>query len=335
MLTTEGWATLSDEASDADGRGVLDLSIVIVNRNTHVLLEECLASIEHVPDSVRREVIVVDNGSTDGSTELVETCFPNVRLIQNEENTGYAAPNNQGMEASTGRYVLLLNSDTVVLPGTLDRLVQFMDDNPEAGACGPRLSYPDGRLQRSCFSFPSPRSYFARMLMLDALFPRSRAFGNQNLGFDYERTAPVDALLGAALLVRREVLKAVGVLDERFRIHYNDFDWCYRIRLSGWQVYYVHDATIVHYSAVTTEAENVDLRLQGQLVENLFDYHRKHFGELGVRWVRFCTFVGFGVRYLFFAGVYQIRPSSRNPVRTRFRKGMLRAAWTGEADQFS
>lgn len=321
-------------ASASARTGAPDLSVVIVNRNTRALLRACLDSLVGLPDGVRTELIVVDNGSTDGSVELVRERFPQVQLIRNEENTGYAYPNNQGLEASTGRYVLLLNSDTEVRPFALARLVEFMERHPEAGACGPTLRYPDGSLQRSCYSFPSPRTTFSRMLALDALFPRSRVLGNQQLGFDHACTAPVDALLGAALLVRREALEKVGPLDERFRIHYNDFDWCYRIRRAGWEVYFVHEAEVVHHSQATTKLENDRLQLQGEIVRNLFEYHRKHYGEAGVRWLRLWLLVGFGGRALAFAALSALRPGKGDRVRALFRRGMVRAAWTGEPEAF-
>ncbi|HEX2093829.1 MAG TPA: glycosyltransferase family 2 protein [Longimicrobiaceae bacterium] len=311
-----------------------DLSIVIVNLNTRGLLRDCLQSIRQLPDPIRWEIIVVDNGSTDGSGELVRDHFPWACLIRNDTNTGYAFPNNQGLALSRGRYVLLLNSDTVVRPFALSRLVEFMDAHPEAGACGPTLSYPGGEIQRSCYSLPSPRTFFCRMLALDALFPRSRVFGNQHVGFDHHHTTPVEALLGAALLCRREVFEAVGGLDERFRIHYNDFDWCRRILRAGWRIYFVHDATVVHYSAATTNVENSQLRIQGELVRNLFDYFEKHYGKSGVRWVRSWMVVGFGIRYLFFTVRDLLRPGQADPVATRFRIGMIRAGLTGNPDQF-
>lgn len=325
----------TDRDPPVQAAGRPDLSIVIVNRNTRELLRACLASIHGLPDPIRWELIVVDNGSTDGSVELVEGDYPGAHLIRNETNTGYAYPNNQGLLISRGRYVLLLNSDTVVQPFALSRLVGFMDRNADAGACGPALLYPDGRLQRSCFSFPSPRTYFASMTALDSLFPRSRLFGNQQTGFDHRRTAPVDALLGAALLVRREVLEAVGPLDERFRIHYNDFDWCRRIHGAGWRIYFVHEAQVVHHSAATTRRENQQLRLQGELVRNLFDYYRKHYGEAGVRWLRFWMLVGFGARALVFAARDALRPGRGDGTSMRFRRGMVRAAWTGNPEQFA
>lgn len=310
--------------------GVPDLSVIVVNRNTRELLAECLASLRAAADPVEVEVIVVDNGSTDGSVGRVREEFPGVRLIENAENTGYAFPNNQGLAAGTGRYLLLLNSDTVLLPGALRRLVEFMDANPRAGACGPLLRFPDGRLQRSCYSTPSPRTVLAAMLTLDRRFPRSRLFGNDHTGFAHDRTREVEALLGAALLVRRETLEQVGALDERLRVHYNDFDWCLRIRRAGWRVYFVHDAEVVHHLQATTRAENRHLQLQPELVRNLFDYFRKHYGEAGVRRVRMAMVLGWGGRYVLFGALRRLGRRGADPAASRSRLGLLRAAWTGD-----
>ncbi len=322
------------ERAPVHGVDVPDMSVVIVNRNTRELLDACLASIRALPDAVSLDVVVVDNGSTDGSAERVREEFPWVRLIRNEENTGYAFPNNQGLAVSRGRYVLLLNSDTIVRPAALGRLVEFMDAHPDAGACGPLLRFPDGRLQRSCYSIPSPRTYAAGMLALDRVFPRSRLFGNDNVGFGHDRTAPVEALLGAALLVRREALERVGGLDERLRIHYNDFDWCLRIREAGWRVYFVHDAEVVHHLQATTRVENRRLQLQAELVRNLFDYFRKHYGSAGVLWVRLWMLVGWGGRYLLFGLLGLLGRAEPDPTASRFRLGHVRAAWSGEPDRF-
>lgn len=311
---------------------VPDLSIVVVNRNTRGLLDACLASIRSSPDTVGLEVIVVDNGSTDGSVELVREGYPEVRLIANPRNTGYAFPNNQGIAESRGRYVLLLNSDTEVRPLALTRMVEFMDSHPEAGACGPLLRFPDGRLQRSCYSVPSPRTYLSTVLTLDRRFPRSRWFGNQHTGFGHDRTSEAEAILGAALLVRRETLEAVGGLDERLRIHYNDFDWCLRIRAAGWKVFFVHDAEVVHHLQATTRAENRHLELQPELVRNLFDFFRKHYGAAGVRWVRLGMLVGWGGRWLAFGALDRLRGRGGDPVAARYRLGLARAGLTGRPE---
>ncbi|MDQ3388041.1 MAG: glycosyltransferase family 2 protein [Gemmatimonadota bacterium] len=325
-MTAEGRASFS-------GQGVPDLSIVIVNRNTCDLLKACLASL--AAEDRAPETIVVDNDSTDGSVELVRFHFPQITLIRNSENTGYARANNQGIAAARGRHVLLLNSDTEVRAGALDRLVEYLETNSRVGACGPLLRYPSGRVQPSCFSFPTPRTLFAQMSGLDAIFPRNRLFGTlQRRAAEVRDSGQVEALLGAALLVRREALEAVGGLDEELRIHYNDFDWCYRMHRAGWEVHFVADAEVLHHSEATTRLENRGLALQGEIVRNLFAYYEKHFGERGVRWARLWMSLGFGGRYLAFRALGAFRPAVSDPQASRFRLGMARAAWTGDPEQF-
>lgn len=311
-----------------------DLSVIVVNRNTCDLLHACLQSIAVLPDRVSTELILVDNGSTDGSVEMVEDLFPDVHLIRNESNTGFAYPNNQGLAISRGRHVMLLNSDTEVRPHAFERLVRFMDENSRVGACGPTLYYPDGRLQPSCSTFPSPWVHFCDMLLLDRLFPRSRHFGNMLTWFDHRRTAAVDQPAGAALVVRREVLESVGALDERFTIYYNDVDWCFRIHRAGWQICFVHDAEIVHHQGVTTRNENRRMQLTAEMLRNQFDYYRKYFGERGLLWLRVWMGLGFSMRRVLFFLPDLLSSGEGSRWRRRYHLGAIRAAVSGDPNQF-
>lgn len=272
-----------------------DLSVVIVNRNTKRLLRCCLQSLDRHSRGLDIEVIVVDNGSTDGSVQMLRDDFPRIRRIENPQNLGYAGPNNQGLALSRGRYVMLLNSDTELTAGALESLVGFMDRNPDFGACGPMLRYPNGEIQRSCFSFHSPGRHLCNMLGLGRLFPGTR-LENLNTRFKFDGNASVEWLIGAALLVRRSALEAVGPLDERFRIHCNDADWCYRMTRSGFRIGFVADAVIVHHSGATLKMEMPSGTVELELYRNLFDYHRKHFGLPGLLWLRFWMIVGYGIR---------------------------------------
>lgn len=312
-----------------------DLSIIIVNRNTRELLRACLRSLAEAPDAVSTEVTVVDNGSSDGSVAMVESAVPEVRLIRNATNTGFAYPNNQGLAVSRGRYVMLLNSDTEVRPGALQRLVEFMDEHPECGACGPKLLYPDGRLQPSCRSFPTLWVHFCDMAFLDRIFPRSRLFGNQETWFDHQHTTPVDQPMGAALLVRREVLETVGPLDERFVLYYNDVDWCYRINQAGWSIYFVHDAVVMHHQGVTTRHENRQMQLGVEMTRNVFAYYAKHFGRRGLFWFRFWMVLGFSLRRVLAVVPGFLSLTRDNDWRQHYQRGALRAAWSGDPDRFA
>lgn len=255
-----------------------DLSICIVNYNAKKLLDECLESIYCNTKRISFEIFVVDNGSVDGSTSMVKEKYPEVKLIENDCNVGFAKANNQALRESQGRYVLLLNNDTVVLPNALDKLVEFMDSHPEAGACGARLLNPDGTLQPQCRrGFQTPIAAVSHLLYLDRLFPKSRIFGKYFLTYlDSDKTHEVDTVSGACELVRREAMDKVGMLDEQFFIYSEDIDWCLRIKKAGWKVYYVYEAEIIHYGGQGgTKHRSYNMIIQFHKSYHLF--YRKHY----------------------------------------------------------
>ena len=226
------------------------LSIVIVNWNTRELLAECLASIDAYPPPCACEVIVVDNASQDGSASMVEQRFPNVRVIANAVNRGFPAANNQAITVSGGRYVLLLNSDAAVLPGTLDRLVRFMDAHPKVGALGAKLLNPDGSFQASYADFPSLATELSLMtgasrLLIGPHAPSPRPRPN-------ETARPVDWVGGAAMLVRASALEGVGLMDEGYFLYSEETDWCWRFWQAGWEVWYDPDSAVIHHGGAST-----------------------------------------------------------------------------------
>jgi GT2 family glycosyltransferase len=226
----------------------MDLSISIVNYNNKECLSACLDSIySHAPE-VSFEVTVVDNGSTDGSAEVVRRAYPQVRIIENTKNQGFVKANNQGIRASGGRYLLSLNNDTIVQNGTLAGLVRFMQERPDVGACGPKVLNQDGTFQRQCRrSFPTISSSLSYFLKLHKLFPQSEFFGRYLMThWDCDRGGEVDSVSGCCLMVRKEVIEKVGILDENFIMYGDDLDWCYRIKQAGWKVCYVPGVQIVH-----------------------------------------------------------------------------------------
>jgi N-acetylglucosaminyl-diphospho-decaprenol L-rhamnosyltransferase len=274
-----------------------DLSVVIVNRNTRALLHALLDSLDaQDDDGVRFELIVVDNGSTDGSLDGISARKRVPRVIRNPDNAGYARANNQGLAIAAGRYLLLLNSDTVVPPGALEGLVRWMDLHPHVGACGPALRAPDGEIQRSCSSFATPWRWFCDLSGLGGLFPRSRRFANLNRRFDHAATAAVDWLIGAALVARREAVEEVGLLDEQFWIYCNDSDWCRRFWNAGWEVWFVHEIEIFHHGSATIALESRDGALQQAMMRNHLDLQRKYYGRSAEHWLRLWLVLGCGLR---------------------------------------
>lgn len=253
------------------------LSIVIVNWNTSELLDACLRSIRNFPPNGDYEVIVVDNASDDFDEHAFRAEFPQVQLIRNAENSGYARGNNQGWGESSGDYVLLLNPDTELTDGALNKLVEFMDAHERAAAAGAKLIRPDGTIDRSVRLFPYPRPIAWEFLGLSKLFPNSRRFGSYRMTtFAYDRVAEVDQPMGSALILRRKAMQEVGPMDEAFPIFFNEVDWLYRAKTAGWLIYFTPDATIIHHGGgSTTQVKRRAMVRESHL--SLLRFYAKHF----------------------------------------------------------
>lgn len=261
------------------------LHVVILNYNRSDLLRACLRSLGEAEARYARRVWVVDNASTDDSVDLVQGEFPEVDLVVSPRNGGFAHGNNlvlkQLVEDTTllqpDDYVILLNNDTEVEPQALDRLVAFMEQNATVGAVGPRVLLPDGNLDLACRrSFPTPAVAFYRLSGLAKLFPQSPRFGRYNLLYlPEDQQADVDALVGAALLVRGNVLREVGLLDEAFFMYGEDLDWCYRIKSYGWRIVYYPQAIVRHHKrAASTRRALPSIRA---FYDAMRIFHRKHY----------------------------------------------------------
>ncbi len=226
------------------------LSIAIVNWNTNQLLTSCLRSIAEYPPDTDYEVIVVDNASEGFAADAMRDLFPGVSFIANDRNAGYAEGNNQAFQRATGEYVLLLNPDTQVTQGALDRLVEFMDAHQGAAAAGARLVRPDGRIEASVRGFPYPVSVAWEFLGLSRLFPRSRALGAYRMTyFNYDCVCEVDQPMGSCLILRASAIEDVGNFDQDLPIFFNEVDWLYRAKRKGWKIYFTPDATLIHHGA--------------------------------------------------------------------------------------
>jgi len=257
-----------------------DLSICIVSNNHRNYLEPCLRSIYENPSSIKLETYLVDNKSTDGSAEFVESNFPNVHVIKNEKKFGFAKNNNIAIKKSRGKYVLLLNPDTIVLNNAFERMVEFMDIHPDAGACGAKLLNPDGSLQYSCRAIPSISTLLIRRTPLRIIFPDKKISKKYLLlDWDHNYIREVDWVLGACLLVRREVIEQVGLLDEKYPLYVEDADWCYRIKKAGWKIYYLPDAKIIHHFSQFTYKKFFHKRTLIHY-NGLFRFFRKHWKSL-------------------------------------------------------
>ena len=231
------------------------LSIIFVNYNVKHFLEQALHSVRKAIRDLSAEIFVVDNNSVDGSDEMIRQKFPEVNLIVNKENKGFAAANNQAIRASSSEYVLLLNPDTVVEEDTFQKVVQFMDEHPEAGGLGVKMIDGKGNfLPESKRGFPSPSVAFFKIFGLTWLFPKSRIFGKYHLGYlDANKVHEVDVLSGAFMLIRKKVLDEVGLLDEDYFMYGEDIDLSYRIIKAGYRNYYYPETRIIHYKGESTK----------------------------------------------------------------------------------
>lgn len=223
-------------------------SIIIVSHNSVRFLPKCLASIVSQQSSYPFEIILVDNASEDTSVLFVQQNYPQVNIIHNKDNKGFAYANNQGIRHSKGKYVLLLNPDTILLESALERLVSYLDAANDVGAVGPKILNPDGTLQRTGVSFPSLWNVFVEIFFLDILFPKSKLFGrHKKLYKNPNQLYDVDYLQGSCLMIRKSILDEIGLLDESFFMFFEETDICYRIKKSGKRVVYCPEASVIHF----------------------------------------------------------------------------------------
>ena len=238
----------------------MKLSIIIVNYNVEHFLEQCLHSVRKAAKNLPCEIFVVDNNSVDGSVAMVKDKFPEVKIIANKENLGFAKANNQAMKIAKGEYVLLLNPDTVVEESTFNKVVTFMDEHADAGGLGVQMIDGKGNfLPESKRGLPTPAVAFYKIFGLSKLFPKSKKFGRYHLGFlDKDQTHEVEILSGAFMLMRKKALDKVGLLDEDYFMYGEDIDLSYRIILGGYKNYYFHDTRIIHYKGESTKKSSVN-----------------------------------------------------------------------------
>ncbi|HYA08493.1 MAG TPA: glycosyltransferase family 2 protein [Gaiellaceae bacterium] len=268
-----------------------DVSVVVVTYNALPWLEQCL-------DSLRGcDAVVVDHGSSDGTVTFVRDRFPGVRLVE-EENRGLAFGWNTGIACTSGRYVLLLNSDAWLHEGALDALVGFADAQPQAAVVGPRLRNPDGTLQRSVRGFPTVWRLATEYLFLRKLAPRSRLLNAfYGGGFAHDEVREAEFLMGAVLLVRREAIEQVGPADDAFFLFSEETDWCYRFRRAGWKVLFFPGAEATHVYAASHQG-----RLFVEQVKGHLRFLRKHHGERYAERARRLLLVALRLRSFAFRG---------------------------------
>jgi len=277
----------------------MKLSIVIVNYNVKAFLQQALESILKATQSIDTEIFVVDNHSVDGSIEMLQTQFPQIQLIQNQTNLGFAKANNQAIKLSTGEYVWLLNPDTLIQEDTAIKLIEVMEADQEIGLLGCKILNDDGSLQLACRrSFPTPWVAFTKLLGLANIFPHSKWFGRYNLThLDPDEAYEVEAISGSCMFIRRAALQEVGMLDETFFMYGEDLDWCFRFGKSGWKVYYTPVTSIIHYKGESSKVALWDTNTHFYRAMDIFA--RKHFKSTSRFPIHWVLRLGIFARYLF------------------------------------
>lgn len=283
----------------------LDVSIIIVGLNTRDYVQNCLRSVYLETSGIEFEVIYVDNASEDDTVEMVRSEFPDVRIIENDENKGFVLANNQGIEIARGRYILLLNSDTIVLDNAVSKTLTFAEKHPEAALVGCRVLNPDRTLQRTCSMYPSLLNLFLFSTYLYKIFPKSKFFGREAMTWwDFNGAREVQVVYGCFALVRKEAIDQVGLMDPRYFVFGDDPDWCYRFTKAGWKVWFTPNAEIIHYGGQTSKkkADQFTLQLYGAILI----FIRLHRSRWSFPLARVLISLFFFLRspYWFFAGLF-------------------------------
>jgi GT2 family glycosyltransferase len=285
----------------------LDLSVVVVNFNTRDLLADCLTSVQIEAAGIEHEVLVVDNGSTDHSVEMLAAKFPGVRVIANRTNLGFGRANNLALRQARGKAVLLLNPDTRVQPGAIKRLLEALWTLSESVAVGPRVVRPDGTLDLACRrSFPSPSVALGRLTGLSRLFPHSRTFAAYNRTYeDPVEPSEIDAGTAAAMCFTREALSAVGYFDEDFFMYGEDLDLCFRLKARGGRIYYVPDAVVLHIKGAASRQQG--RRMLWEFHRAMWIFYRKHYMRGPAAALAPAIWLGIRLRYLLLLGSNVVR----------------------------
>ena len=302
------------------------VSVIIVSWNARKYLMQCVASLLDQACPYPIEIIVVDNASSDGSADAVTNCYPNVRLIRNTENVGFAKANNIGVSVSSGRYLCFVNSDVKVLPDCINRLVDYCEEHADVGMAGPRIIGRDGKLQRSCRGFPNVWNMFCRALALDSLFPRSKMFTGYSLSYwPHDCLRRVDVLSGCFWLVRREALSQVGLLDETFFMYAEDMDWCRRFWAQHWPVVFVPAAEAIHYGGASSSNSPVRFYIEKQRAD--LQYWRKHHSRLAVASYFVISCLHVSLRAAGYAIAMVFRKSARRLYQYKLKRSVTCLRW--------
>ncbi|HEX9995810.1 MAG TPA: glycosyltransferase family 2 protein [Abditibacterium sp.] len=292
------------------------LSAIVVSYNTREMTLECLRVLSDELKGINAEIWVVDNASNDGSAPAIRAAFPEVQLLENADNAGFGAANNAAMERASGAYFLLLNSDAFPRPGAISSLLEQMDAHPRAGAIGPKLLNRDGSLQRSCWRFPSPSQSWLENLGVSALLRGRTRWGNYyHWAHDTERE--VDFVIGACLLVKREVWEKIGGFDPAFWMYAEETDWQKRMKAAGHEIWFSPRAEVEHWGGAS--GGTVAPRTRDAFFGSQEIYILKHHGASGLRRFRAANKVGNTFRIVLWALFFLVRPQKRAQAREKMQ----------------
>jgi GT2 family glycosyltransferase len=307
---------------------MIDISVVIVNWNTKDFLLDCIQSIVDETLQHSFEVIVVDNGSSDGSLEAVRERFPYVKIIYNDSNMGFAKANNIGIGASKGEYICLVNSDIKLLHGCLDTMCDYMGRHREVGLLGPQILNKDLSIQASSAELPSLRSTLMQALALAKLFPRIRFCRTRFMSdFDHRSPRNVEVLSGCFLMARRDALQDVGLLDERFFIYKEDVDWSKRFRDARWQVMFYPEAKAIHYGGASSSL--APARFQIEMERANLQYWRKHHSWLAQEMIIAIGFIHYWLRICRWSVTYLFKRGRKVTARDMIKRDVSCLCWLG------
>lgn len=303
----------------------MNLSVIIVTWNGRAFVAECLQSLTRDTNAFDIEIIVVDNASTDGTPEMIAQDFPNVHLVKNSDNLGFAKANNIGIALASRDYVFLVNSDVNVLPGCLEALSSYLDQHPDVGLVGPQMLDRDLHVRRSCMRFPTLWNVFCRSVAMDRFWLFSRLFGGMLMAdFAHDTLREVDVLNGWFWATRREALDQVHLLDEQFFMYGEDVDWCYRFHQAGWRVIFLPEARAIHYGGASSSNAPTRFYIERQKA-NLQFWRKYHRGYPRIAF-KFALFLSELLRILGHSGAWLI-PARRQSAEYKIRRSAKCMHW--------
>jgi GT2 family glycosyltransferase len=277
----------------------IQLSIIIVTHNAKDFLRNCLRSVFEKIKNLSFEVLVVDNTSSDGTFEMLKNEFPQVKVIFSKENLGFAKANNLAIKEAKGKYIFLLNPDTILLDENFEKLIDFAQKNLNVGAIGPKVLNSDFTIQHQCKrGFPTPWNTLYYFLGLAKIFPKSKVFSGYLLTYlDTEKIQEVDSLSGCAMVVKREAIEKVGMMDEDYYLYGDDLDWCYRIKSGGWKVIYFPETKIIHYGGKGGTGKKPYFNIYC-FYKSALIFYRKHLAKEYFFLINWLVYFGIFLRFL-------------------------------------